>query len=140
MNKVQCITDDITGGGLTFGEKYNVIKRGSKPDSKHQWYKDWFLLINDNGQEMWYDKCPYGVIELLQLTGETIQYIGESKSGLTNGKYYETLDKEKGYEYFYFIDDDDRFVGIYKINYFGGAANFIEVTKERDDKINSILS
>ena len=133
--KVKCISYDTKG--LTFGKEYNVIKRGSNPDSKHLWYKDWFLLINDDNKEMWYDRCPMGIIELLPLTGETIQYIGESTSGLTHGKYYQTLEG-KGDEYFYFIDDNDKFVGISKINYFGGSPNFIEITKNRDFKLNNL--
>jgi hypothetical protein len=55
------------------------------------------------------------------------------------GKCYELLDKERDYEYFYFIDDDSKFVGISKINYLGGSPNFIEVTKLRESKLNIIL-
>ena len=67
-----------------------------------------------------------------------IKYIGKSGDGLTNGNYYEVLEQERNYEYFYFIDDNNKFVGIRKINYLGGSPNFIEVTKVRQDKIKEL--
>jgi hypothetical protein len=132
-----CISKEVTGGGLTFGKKYDVIKRGRNPNCTHA-YVDSFLLKNDLGVEMWYDKSPY-IIEVLTITGESIKYIGEKCSGLTIGKCYEVIDKERDYEYHYFIDDNNKFVGIRKRNYLGGAANFIEVTKVRNEKIENIL-
>ena len=135
--KVVCISKKVTGGGLTFGEKYNVIKRGPNPNNS-KFYRDSFLLINDNAIEMWYDKSPM-LIEVLPLTGDSIKYIGDPSSGLTVGKCYEVLDKERDYEYFNFIDDNNTFVGIAKRNYFGGAPNFIEITKVRNNKIEQIL-
>jgi hypothetical protein len=134
--KVVCISKEVTGGGLTFGGKYDVIERGSNPNSRFN--LDSFLLINDNGLEMWYDKAPI-VFEVLPLTGYSIKYIGMSSSGLTFDKFYEVLDKEIGGEYYNFIDDNNRFVGIPKINYFGGESNFIEITKIRENKLDTIL-
>ena len=136
--KAVCISKDVTGGGLTFGKKYDVIKRDRNP-KYDKFYVDAFLLINDNGIEMWYDKAPL-LIEILLLTGYSIKYIGEPYSGLTVGKCYECLDKEREYEYYNFIDDNNNFVGINKINYFGGAPNFIEITKIRENKLNNLLS
>jgi hypothetical protein len=114
---VMCIGDDVEH--LTYAKKYNVIIReGSK-----------FLLINDKGIEKWYDRCPLCIIEILPLSGEYVEYIGPITGGLTSkGKYYETLDKERDYQYYYFLDDNNRFVGIPKINYFGGKPNFVDVT------------
>ena len=134
--KVVCISHEVTGGGLTFGQRYDVIERGPNPN-KTRFYVDSFLLINDNGVKMWYDRSPI-LVELLPLIGHSIKYIGKSGDGLTNGNYYEVLDKERNYEYFYFIDDNNKFVGISKINYLGGAPNFIEVTKVRQDKIKEL--
>jgi hypothetical protein len=86
---------------------------------------------------MWYDKSPI-LVEVLPLSGYSIKYIGKSGDGLTRGNYYEVLDQERNHEYFYFIDDNNKFVGIRKINYLGGAPNFIEVTKVREDKIKEL--
>jgi hypothetical protein len=138
MNEiVVCISKEVTGGNLTFGKKYNVIKRGRNP--KFTNYIDSFLLINDIGIEMWYDKSPL-IVEILPLKGY-IKFIGEPSSGLTYGKCYEWLDKERDYEYVHLISDNNKFVGISKINYFGGAPNFVDVTTTeiRDKKLNSIL-
>ena len=134
--KVICISKEVTGGGLTFGEKYDVIERGSNPKYT-RFYVDSFLLINDRGIKMWYDRAPI-LVELLPLSGYSIKYIGNSGDGLTRGNYYEVIDKESDYEYFYFIDDNKKFVGISKINYFGGEPNFIEITKVREDKIKEL--
>ena len=134
MNIV-CISKKVTGGGLTFGKKYEVIKVIKRGD----YYNSSFLLINDNGIEMWYGKCPYGVIEVIYLNGDSIKYIGEPSTSLTYGKCYEVLDKEVDQQYFNFINDDNQFVGISKISYLGGKENFIEITKERDNKIKQIL-
>ena len=134
--KVVCISNEVTGGGLTFGKKYDVIERGPNPNQT-RFYVDSFLLINDNGIKMWYDKSPI-LVEVLPLSGYSIKYIGKSGDGLTNGNYYEVLDQERNYEYFYFIDDNNKFVGIRKINYLGGAPNFIEVTKVRENKIKEL--
>ena len=140
MNEiVVCISNEVTGGNLTFGKKYSVIKRGRNPKFT-KFYVDSFLLINDIGIEMWYDKSPIVVFEILPLKGY-IKFIGEPLSGLTYGKCYEWLDKERDYEYTYLIDDNNKFVGISRINYFGGASNFVDVTTTeiRGKKLNSIL-
>jgi hypothetical protein len=134
--EVVCISDKVTGGGLTFGQRYDVIERGPNPNQT-RFYVDSFLLINDNGVKMWYDRAPI-LVEVLPLSGYSIKYIGESVDGLTNGNYYEVIDKERQNEYFYFINDNNKFVGIRKINYFGGSPNFIEVTKVREDKIKEL--
>jgi hypothetical protein len=88
-------------------KKYNVIKRGRNP--KFTNYID-FLLINDIGIEMWYDKSPL-IIEILPLKGY-IKFIGEPSNGLTYGKCYEWLDKERDHEYV--ILAITQFVGISK--------------------------
>ena len=72
--KVVCISKEVTGGGLTFGEKYDVIERGRNPKYT-KFYVDSFLLINDNGIEMWYDKSPM-LIEILPLSEDLIKFIG----------------------------------------------------------------
>ena len=132
-----CVDRKVTGGGLTFGKKYDVIKRG--PDPGCDWaYVDSFLLKNDLGIEMWYARSPYS-IEVLPMTGECIKYIGEPFEGLTIGRCYETIDKERDYEYHHFIDDLGRFVGMRKREYLGGGWNFVELTKERNEKIEGIL-
>lgn len=132
-----CVDRKVTGGGLTFGKKYDVIKRG--PDPGCDWaYVDSFLLKNDLGIEMWYARSPY-LIEVLPMTGESIKYIGEPCENLTIGRCYETIDKERDYEYHHFIDDLGRFVGMRKRAFFGGGCNFVEVTRERNEKIEGIL-
>ena len=138
--EVICLQNDVKN--LTKNKRYDVIKMGN-PATDHpkhfNWAKNWFLLINDLGQEDWFEQSPMGIIEVIDYTGEVIQYIGGPSEGLTNGKCYETLNKLNN-EHFYFINDNGVFVGISKRNYFGGAYNFIEITKERDRKINQIIT
>jgi hypothetical protein len=74
-----------------------------------------------------YEKSPMGIIEVMKLTDIFKEYVGPKHKGLTIGKTYQILDDRSGY--YYFINDNDKFVGITKINYFGGTPMFKVVDK-----------
>jgi hypothetical protein len=134
-----CIDNDVDG--LTLGKYYDIIEQGSHPDSIHTWYKDWFLIKNDSGEIKWYDRCPYGILKILPATNMWGEYIGQNTGGLTKGIQYNLLHKSDR-EFYYFLDDNKKFVGIRQINYFGGDPNFrvLEKDEVRDKNINDILS
>lgn len=134
--KIVCITETE---GLTKGKEYDVIRTEPNPSAK--WKNDGYVVINDNNVEKWYEECPMGVIEVLALSGKYVEYIGPITSNITQGKIYPLLDKYSN-EYYYFMNDINKFEGISIRNYFGGKHNFINRTKdkEREVIIDNILS
>ncbi len=116
--------------------EYDVISEGPKPNSK--WLTHGFNIINDNGIEKWHGVSPMGIIQVLPLKGIWLEYLNDDSYGLTKGKIYSILDKYSA-EYVYFMNDNNKFVGISKRNYFGGNPNFRNPQKERDIKIEHIL-
>lgn len=123
--KIVCVTETL---GLTVGKEYSVIRIEPNPD--HKWKNGGYVIINDDNVEKWHEECPMGIIEILPLTGECVKYVGSSSSSLTNGKTYKLLDKHSN-EYYYIMDDENRFAGVSKRNYFGGKFNFVSISKER---------
>lgn len=111
--------------GLTVGKEYDVIK--TEP-VKFPWVLGYFVINDYNLMER-YERSPMGIIEVMELTDIFKEYIGPEHRGLTIGKTYQILDDKCGY--YYFLNDKDKFVGITKINYFGGTPMFKVV-----DKIN----
>lgn len=114
--KALCISNNLIG--LTYNTKYDII------ENKHETY----LLLNDFGEKIWYYRNKMGIIEVLSLTGVFIKYIGNPREGMTIGNYYEIVDNYDR-DYYYFINDNNKFVGINKINYCGGRPNFTELQK-----------
>lgn len=130
--KVICIDTDVIG--LTLGRHYDVISE----DHRHSK----FLLKNDLGENIWYDINPYGIIKILPLTDIFVEFLGESGNGLTNGNYYQLLDRN-GYfteddETYYFMDDFNKFVGIRRVNYFGGGILFRNTSRIRNKKLDEL--
>ena len=109
--------------GLTIGKEYDVIKTEPIEFSSGLGY---FVVNDDNLMER-YEKSPMGIIQIIELTDISLEYIGPEHKGLTIGKTYQMLDDRHGY--YYFLNDNDKFVGITKINYFGGTPMFKEVDK-----------
>lgn len=131
---VVCIDTDVIG--LTLGSHYDVISE----DEVHRHSK--FLLKNDLGENIWYDINPYGIIKILPLTDIFVEFLGESGNGLTNGNYYQLLDRN-GYfteddETYYFMDDFNKFVGIRRVNYFGGGILFRNTSRIRNKKLDEL--
>jgi hypothetical protein len=128
---------------LTIGKYYDVIQNGSNPNSNHLWYKDWFLLKNDNNDTLWYDRKTSGIIKILPLLDIWVKYIGDQTDGISYDSYYNLLDRgDNGDEYYYFLNDKNEFVGIRKINFFGGKNNFriVDISEIRNEKINNLLN
>ena len=132
--KVICIDTDVVG--LTLGRHYDVISK----DEVHRHSK--FLLKNDLDENIWYDINPYGIIKILPLTDIFVEFLGESRNGLTKGNYYQILDRDgyftEGDETYYFMDDFNKFVGINRVNYFGGGVLFRNTSKIRNKKLEEL--
>lgn len=109
--------------GLTVGKEYDVIKT---EEVNFPWNLGYFVINDYNLMER-YERSPMGIIEVMELTDIFKEYVGPEHRGLTIGKTYQILDDRSGY--YYFINDNDRFVGITKINYFGGTPMFKVVDK-----------
>ena len=120
--KIICINEVK---GLTVGKQYDVIK--TEP-VKFPWILGYFVINDYNSLER-YERSPMGIIQVMELTDIFKEYVGPEHRGLTIGKKYQILDDKNGY--YYFLDDNDKFVGITKINYFGGKPMFKAV-----DEIN----
>lgn len=130
--EVVCISGNVNG--LTRGRKYEVLGE----DKKWKW-KDYelFLLKNDLGEEVWYNYCPYGVIELLPTTNDWIRYDMNTFKNifLTHNKIYQLLYREDDGGYYYFLDDRNELIGKVK-------SLFKLLTKEevREIKLEKILT
>jgi len=109
--------------GLTVGKEYDVIKT---EQVKVPWNLGYFVINDYNLMER-YEKSPMGIIEVMELSDIFKEYVGPEHKGLTIGKTYQILDDKNGY--YYFLNDNDKFVGITKINYFCGKDMFKEVDK-----------
>ena len=120
--KIICVTKVE---GLTVGKQYEVMKIGPREDGKHQWKMGYFV-INDNNVLKRYEKAPMGIINVLEVTDIFLEYVGKEYKGLTYGKAYQML-RNKIDDYNYFLNDDNEFVGIRKVNYLGGKPLFKEV-------------
>ena len=117
--KIICINEVE---GLTVGKEYDVIKT----DGEFTRVMGYFVINDYNLMER-YERSPMGILEVMELTDIFKEYVGPEHRGLTIGKTYQILDDRSGY--YYFINDNDKFVGITKINYFGGTPMFKVVDK-----------
>ena len=142
--KVVCIDTDVAG--LTLGRYYDVISEDIQrsPSGFAEVFKHHskFLLKNDLGEDKWYDHNPFGILKILPITDTLVEFLGESTTGLTKGKYYHLLDRN-GYfseddETYYFMNDFNRFVGVGRINYFGGDILFKNTSKIRNKRLNEL--
>jgi len=129
IQKLICVGSEY---GFTIGKEYSII----------EWFpmlkKEQILIENDFGNVIRH-KLNEFVITMLSPSDIWVEYIDESKDGLTNGKYYNLLDRGKASlqdEFYYFLDDDNKFIGARR------GRRFKDVTKlkSRNDKLNNILS
>ena len=126
---------------LTNAKSYEIIdKRYHTWDSNNK-FTDGIFIKNDLSIECWYSLNPYGIIQLAELDNKWIRYIGGTYSGFTNGKIYQTF-KKYDRDYYYVLDDHNKFCGPRKTNFFGGQPLFEDITKEivRDYKLEQILN
>jgi hypothetical protein len=137
---VVCVrVSNTTTYGLTTGNHYEVI---DSSDSNR------LSLINDFGIESYYDTFIYPmyneitdytgkVISLAEVSDYNIIYVGGLTRYLTYGKTYSILklnNHDVSSLYFYIINDVGDMFGKRKKDNL-----FIEITKIREEKINSIL-
>ncbi len=116
---------------LTQGKYYTVIDKVFM--NKPPWTRE-YLLKNDNGEEDWY-VITSGIINFAESYNTWVKYIGESYRGLTVGKIYQLCGSEDE-GYYYFMNDENKFVGIRKTNYLGGAKLFNKI--DREEKLKQL--
>ena len=128
--QVVYITDKFED--LTKGNTYFVLgKRKSLTSLDHE-----YLVKNDLGEQKWFGYYD-GIITFAELYNKYIRFIGADYDGLTKDRVYQLCGRDSIDEYYYFVNDYNKFVGIPRINYFGGAKFFDEF--DRNDKIDSLL-
>lgn len=120
---------------LTKGKVYEVIL--SEKLNEYPWTKE-LLLKNDVGEECWYVDNDF-ILNFVQAFDLWVKYIGDYDD-LTNGKIYQLL-KCADNEYYYIMNDNNKFIGTRKKDYFGGAELFEDVTTHinRINQIDNIL-
>jgi len=130
MQKLICVGSEY---GFTIGKEYSIIEWLDTCYNKEK-----ILIENDFGDVVTH-KLNEFVITMSSPSDIWVEYTDESKDGLTNGKYYNLLDRGKASlqdEFYYFLDDDNKFIGAWR------GRRFKDVTKlkSRNDKLNNILS
>lgn len=125
--KLICVGDEP---GFTIGKEYNysTIK------------EDWrikLILIKNDFDELIKHKLNEFIITLLPPSDIWVEFIDDSRDGLTHGKYYNLLDRNKasrGDEHYYFLDDNNKFVGAWRGNRFRDVSKI----KLRNEKLNQL--
>lgn len=127
LYKLVCVGDEP---GFTIGNEYEF-----------EWvsvsFNKYLIRIkNDLGVEITH-KLNEFIITMLPPSDIWVEYIGETKDGLTNGKYYNLLDRGKASisdEHYYFLDDDNKFIGAWR------GRRFCDVSKIklRSDRLKEI--
>ena len=130
--KLICVGDEP---GFTIGKEYEFEWIETEPKMNRQYdFQAWYILIkNDFGSEIKHRLNEF-IITLLPPSNIWVEYIDVSKDGLTNGKYYNLLDRGKASlqdEHYYFLDDNNKFVGAYV----GRRFRDVSKTKFRNDKL-----
>jgi hypothetical protein len=103
------------------------------------WSIEKILLTNDEGIEKWYSYNLYGIYIFTLLSGQYVEYIGKESSSyirnneLSHNKWYELFDR-CDYEYYYFIDNKGKYVGILKYNF-----KLISLAELREIRIKQTL-
>ena len=124
--KLICVSDEH---GFTIGKEY-----------EYEWlisnHVHWILIKNDFGHEIIHKLNEY-IITLLPPSDIWVEFIKDSKDGLTSGKYYNLLNRgltSLRDEHYYFLDDNNKFVGAYSPNRFRDVSKI----KFRDDRLNQL--
>ena len=125
--KLICVGDEP---GFTIGKEYNYST------IKEDWRKKLILIKNDFGDLIKHKLNEY-IITLLPPSDIWVEYVDDSRDGLTQGKYYNLLDRNKasrGDEHYYFLDDNNKFVGAWRGNRFRDVSKI----KLRNEKLNQL--
>ena len=125
--KLICVGDEP---GFTIGKEYNYST------IKEDWRKKLILIKNDFGDLIKHKLNEY-IITLLPPSDIWVEFIDDSRDGLTQGKYYNLLDRNKasrGDEHYYFLDDNNKFVGAWRGNRFRDVSKI----KLRNEKLNQL--
>ena len=125
--KLICVGDEP---GFTIGKEYDYST------IKEDWRIKLILIKNDFG-ELIKHKLNEFIITLLPPSDIWVEFIDDSRDGLTNGKYYNLLDRNKasrGDEHYYFLDDNNKFVGAWRGNRFRDVSKI----KLRNEKLNQL--
>ena len=125
--KLICVGDEP---GFTIGKEYNYST------IKEDWRKKLILIKNDFG-DLIKHKLNEFIITLLPPSDIWVEFIDDSRDGLTQGKYYNLLDRNKasrGDEHYYFLDDNNKFVGAWRGNRFRDVSKI----KLRNEKLNQL--
>jgi hypothetical protein len=116
--------------GFTIGKEYEFEWIEIEPKMN----RSWFILIKNDFGIVKKHRLNEFVITLLPPSDIWVEYIDVSKDGLTNGKYYNLLDRGKASlqdEHYYFLDDNNKFVGAYR----GRRFRDVSKIKFRNDKL-----
>jgi hypothetical protein len=122
-----CVGDEP---GFTIGKEYIC-----SPINEQR--NNWLILIeNDFGEEIKHKLNEY-IITLLPPSDIWVEFIDDSRDGLTFGKYYNLLDRGKASlndEHYYFLDDNNKFVGAWRGNRFRDVSKI----KFRDNRLQEL--
>lgn len=125
--KLICVGDEP---GFTIGKEYDYST------IKEDWRIKLILIKNDFG-DLIKHKLNEFIITLLPPSDIWVEFIDDSRDGLTHGKYYNLLDRNKasrGDEHYYFLDDNNKFVGAWRGNRFRDVSKI----KLRNEKLNQL--
>jgi hypothetical protein len=125
--KLICVGDEP---GFTIGKEYDYST------IKEEWREKLILIKNDFG-DLIKHKLNEFIITMLPPSNIWVEYVDDSKDGLTSGKYYNLLDRNKasrGDEHYYFLDDNNKFVGAWRGNRFRDVSKI----KLREDRLNEL--
>jgi hypothetical protein len=125
--KLICVGDEP---GFTIGKEYDYST------IKEEWREKLILIKNDFG-DLIKHKLNEFIITMLPPSNIWVEYVDDSKDGLTSGKYYNLLDRNKasrGDEHYYFLDDNNKFVGVWRGNRFRDVSKI----KLREDRLNEL--
>ena len=124
--KLICVGDEP---GFTIGKEYHY----EWISEKHSFNNHWILITNDFEKEIEHHLNEF-VISMLPPSNIWVEYVDISKDGLTNGKWYNLLDRGKASlqdEHYYFLDDNNKFVGAYR----GRRFRDVSKLKHRNDRL-----
>lgn len=126
--KLVCVGDEP---GFTIGKEYEYEWVENISFNKYT-----IRIKNDLGVEIIHNLNQF-IITMLPPSNIWVEYIDKTKDGLTNGKYYNLLDRGKASisdEHYYFLDDNNKFVGAWR----GRRFRDISKIKLRSDKLKEI--
>ena len=126
LRKLICVGSEP---GFTIGKEYEYRFKN------FTYSGPWLILIKNDLDIEIEHRLNGSVITLLPPTDIWIEYIGDNRDGLTNGKYYRLLGATKlNDKYYYFLDDNNDYVGAHN----GGRFHDVSKLKLRNDKLKEL--